>query len=87
MDELRVAVTLTNGRSHVLDLPDEVTAEDAAAVLRGERPGSEIGWELGDGDWLPFGTGTGWVCKRTVAEITLVDFSGDKDLYIDEPYR
>ncbi len=83
MNEKRIAVTLTNGRSHVLDLPKEVVAVDAVAVIRGERPGSEIGWELGDGEWLPFGSGTGWVSKRTVAEIALVDFSGD---YIDEPY-
>jgi hypothetical protein len=86
-EDKRVAVTLTNARSHVLDLPAEVAAVDAAAVIRGERPGREINWEAGDGEWLPFGNGVGWVRKRTIAEIALVDYSGDEEIYIDEPYR
>lgn len=85
MGEKRVAVTLTNGRSHVLDLPDGVAAVDAVTVIRGDRPGGELGWELGDGEWLPFGTGAGWVRKRSVVEVTLVDFA-DESVYSGEPY-
>jgi hypothetical protein len=87
MSDKRIAVTLTNGRSHVLDLPDEISAADAAAVIRGERPGSEIGWEQGDGDWLPFGTGFGWVSKSAVAEISLVEYTADEEVYVELPYR
>jgi hypothetical protein len=87
MADKRIAVTLTSGRSHVLDLPDELAAEDAAAVIRGDRPGRELDWELGDGEWLRYGNGFGWVRKSTIAEITLVDYSADEEIYIDEPYR
>jgi hypothetical protein len=87
MDEQRIAVTLTNGRSHVLDLPAEISAADAVAVIRGERPGSEIGWEAGEGEWLPYGSGFGWVRKSTVAEITLVEYTADEEVYVELPYR
>jgi hypothetical protein len=87
VEQKRLAVTLTNARSQVLDLPAEIDAADAAAVIRGERSGREINWETGDGEWLPFGNGAGWVRKRSIAEITLVDYSADEEIYIDEPYR
>jgi hypothetical protein len=86
MNDKRIAVTLVNGRSHVLDLPDEVAAADAVAVIRGERSGSEIGWDQGDGDWLSFGAGFGWARKSTVAEIALVEFTTDQEAYVDRTY-
>ena len=58
----------------MLDLPETVAAEDAATVIRSERAGSEIGWELGDGEWLSFGARSGWVSKSAIAEIALVDY-------------
>jgi hypothetical protein len=85
MGDKRVAVTLSNGRSHVLDLPEGVAAVDAVTVIRGDRSGGEMGWELGDGEWLPSGTGAGWVRKRSVVEVTLVDFA-DESIYSGDPY-
>jgi hypothetical protein len=86
-DDKRIAVTLTNGRSHVLDVPGNVAADDAVAVIRGQRPGSAVGWGTGDDEWLSFGSGFGWVRKDSIAEISLVDFGADEEIYIDEPYR
>jgi len=86
MNGKRIAVTLTNGRSHVLDLPDEVAAADAVAVIRGERHGSEIQWDQGDGEWLSFGAGFGWVRKSEVAEISLVEHTADEEVYVQLPY-
>ena len=73
-DDKRVAVTLGNGRSHVLDLPESVSADDAAAVIRGDRAASEVGWQGGDAQWLVFGNGQGWVHRAWIAEVTLVDY-------------
>ena len=87
MDGKRIAVTLTNGRSQVLDLPDGVVTADAVAVIRGERRGSEIGWDQGDSEWLPFGSGFGWVSKNAVAEISIVEYTAEEEIHIDHPYR
>jgi hypothetical protein len=86
MDDKRVAVTLTNGRSHVLDLPEDVTAQDAAAVIRGQRAGSEVGWDEGSGEWLPFGNGYGWAHRSAVAEIMIVDYVSDEAMLGDQLY-
>jgi hypothetical protein len=86
LEEKRVAITLTNGRSHVLDVPDGVPVEDAAAVIRGERNGSEVGWEQGDGDWLPFGNGFGWAHRSAVAEIAIVDYAPEEPPFGDQIY-
>jgi hypothetical protein len=58
----------------VLDLPESVSADDAAAVIRGDRLGSEVGWQGGDAAWLVFGNGKGWIHRASIAEIMLVDF-------------
>jgi hypothetical protein len=70
----RLAVTLTNGRSHVLRLPEDVAAEDAADVLRGGRTGAEVGWPDGDAEWLRFDQGEGWVHRSAIAELELVSW-------------
>ena len=80
-DEKRVAVTLVNGRSHVVDLPDTVTPSDAAAVIRGDRSASDLGWPEGDSAWLAFGNGQGWVRKDSIAEVMLVEY------FPDEPHQ
>ena len=86
METKRVAVTLTNGRSHAVDLPEGVAAEDATAVLRGERSGSEAGWPDGDSDWVSFGNGQGWVRRDEIAEITVVDYFPDEPAHGSHVY-
>ena len=75
MESKRVAVTLTNGRSHLVDAPASVAPEDVAAVIRGEAAATDVGWPEGEAGWLSFGNGQGWVRQEQVAEIMLVDTS------------
>jgi hypothetical protein len=86
METTRLAVTLTNGRSHAIDLPEGIAAEDAAAVLRGARTGSEIGWPDGDAEWISFGNGQGWVRRETIAELALVEYFPDEPAYGSQVY-
>lgn len=74
MESKRVAVTLTNGRSHLLDAPESVAPELVVAVIRRERLAAEVGWPEGDAEWLGFGNGQGWVRRESIAEIMLVDY-------------
>jgi hypothetical protein len=82
----KLAVVLTNGRSHVIDVPEGVAVEDAAAVMRGAREGGDVGWEEGAGDWLPYGNGFGWIHRRAVAEITIVDYAPEEPPFGDQIY-
>jgi hypothetical protein len=77
-DDKRVAVTLVNGRSHVVDLPENVAPGDAAAAIRGDRSAGELGWPEGDGAWLAFGNGQGWVRRESIAEVMLVEYFPDE---------
>jgi len=77
MDERNVAVVLMNGRSHMLDVPEGMEAAVAAAVVRGERSGSDAGWSDGEARWLSFGQGQGWLHRDSIAEIVLVDYADD----------
>jgi hypothetical protein len=77
MDGTNVAVVLTNGRSHVVDLPDGLDARTAAEVVRGVRRGAEVGWEAGDAQWLQVGNGQGWVNRDSLAEVLLVEYTAD----------
>ena len=74
----RVAVTLSNGRSHVLRLPEDVAAEQAAEVLCGLLRGSDIGWPEGDRAVVPTDGGQGWVLRAHVAEFALVEFADEQ---------
>jgi hypothetical protein len=69
----RLSVTLTNGRGHMLLLPESVDVREAADVLCGIRSGSEIGWPEGDGTWLRFDEGDGWLRRDAIAEVAVVD--------------
>jgi hypothetical protein len=86
MESRRLAVTLTNGRSHAVDVPDDIAAEDAAAVLRGTRGATDVGWPAGDGEWLAFGHGQGWVRRDAIAEIAVVDYFADEQPYGSQLY-
>jgi hypothetical protein len=77
----RVAVTLVNARSHVVDVPEDVDAATAAAVLRGERSGAEVGWAVGESEWLSFGNGQGWVRRDAIAEIAVVDYAPAEETF------
>ena len=70
----RLSVTLTNGRGHMLLLPDSIDAHEAAAVLCGIRSGSEIGWPEGEATWLRFDEGDGWLRRDAIAEVAVVDW-------------
>ena len=52
-DDRRIAVTLINGRSHILQLPEEVEVEAASEALTGRRQPAELGWNDAERDWLP----------------------------------
>ena len=86
MESKRVAVTLVNGRSHLVDVPETVASEDAAAVIRGERAGAEVGWTEGEDAWLSFGAGQGWVHRTSIAEIMLVEYLPDELPYGHQIY-
>jgi hypothetical protein len=75
MDERRVAVTLANGRSHILKLPDGLAPQDAAAALRGEPGAPE--WAEGAGEWLAIEQGEAWVRRGAIAEVAVVDYPED----------
>lgn len=75
MEERRVAVTLANGRSHILKLPEGLAPQDAVAVLRGV-PGAPD-WPDGAGEWLPLEQGEAWVRRDAIAEVAVVDFPAD----------
>ena len=81
MESKRVAVTLTNGRSHLVDAPASVAPEDVAAVIRGEATATDVGWPEGEAGWLSFGNGQGWVRQEQVAEIMLVDYLPEEPAY------
>jgi hypothetical protein len=70
----RLSVTLTNGRAHVLRLPEGVEAKAAADVLCGLHSAAEAGWSEGAGDWLPFDEGDGWIRRDAIVEVAVVDW-------------
>ena len=74
MADQRLAITLVNGRSHSLALPEDVDPNDAVDVLLGRRKGDELGWPAGDEDWLATQDGTGWVRRDAVVEAVVVDW-------------
>lgn len=86
MDSRKVAVTLANGRSHLVDVPADVAPDEAAAIIRGERTPAEVGWPAGGEDWLAFGNGQGWVRRESIAEIALVDYIPDESAYGPQVY-
>ena len=75
MEERRVAVTLANGRSHILKLPVGLAPQDAVAVLRGEAGDHE--WPEWSGEWLPLEQGEAWIRRAAIAEVAVVDFPAD----------
>ena len=75
MDERRVAVTLANGRSHILKLPQGLAPQDAVAILRGEPTAAE--WPDGGGEWLSLEQGEAWVRREAIAEVAVVDYPED----------
>jgi hypothetical protein len=85
-DEQRVAVTLFNGRSHILRLPPEVAAEDAGAALTGRRPGSEVGWAEADEEWLAAEQAGVWVRKSAIIEVAVVDYPDDPSVALTYGY-
>lgn len=76
-DERRIAVTLVNGRSHILRLPAEVELEAASEVLTGRRQAAELGWEEADREWLPTERGDVWVRQTAIVEVAVVDYPED----------
>jgi hypothetical protein len=76
-DDRRIAVTLVNGRSHILQIPPELAAEDAGAALTGRREASELGWEEAEREWLPAERGGTWVRKSAIVEVAVVDYPED----------
>jgi hypothetical protein len=76
-DEKRVAVTLVNGRSHILRIPEDVTAVEASEALAGVRAADELGWEGANAEWLPAERGDVWVRKSAIAEIAVIDYPED----------
>jgi hypothetical protein len=72
----RLVVTLQNGRSHVLRLPESVAPDRAALVLAGLQTGAEAGWpEADEREWLRFDQGDGWLRRSAVVEVELVDWA------------
>ena len=69
----RLSVTLTNGRAHVLRLPDGVDPAAAAQALCGTSSALEAGWPGGD-EWLPFDEGQGWLRRDAIVEVSVVDW-------------
>lgn len=76
-DEKRVAVTLVNGRSHILRIPEDLTADEAGEALVGVRAADELGWSEANGEWLQSERGGVWVRKSAIAEIAVVDYPED----------
>ncbi len=81
MEGQRVAVTLVNARSHVVDVPEDVDPAVAAAVLRGEQSGADSGWAAGDSEWLSYGNGQGWIRRDAIAEIAVVDYAPAEETF------
>jgi hypothetical protein len=76
-DERRIAVTLVNGRSHILQLPAGLEVEAASEALTCRRQAGELGWEEAERDWLPTERGGVWVRKSAIVEIAVVDYPED----------
>ena len=70
----RLTVTLGNGRSHILLLPEGVDPDAAGEALSGLRSPAEVGWPEGAADWLRFDEGAGWVRRTAIAEVVVVDW-------------
>jgi hypothetical protein len=85
-DEQRVAVTLFNGRSHILRLPPEVAAEHAGEALIGRRSGSEVGWGEADEEWLPAEQAGVWIRKSAIVEVAVVDYPDDPSVALGYQY-
>ena len=75
MDEKRIAVTLANGRSHILKLPEGLAPQDAVKIVRGEPAGAE--WPEGNSEWLLLAQGEAWVRREAIAEVAVVDYPED----------
>jgi hypothetical protein len=75
MDETRLAVTLANGRSHILKLPEGLAPQDAVDILRGGR--ADSAWPEAMSGWLPLEQGEAWIRFDAVAEVALVDYPED----------
>jgi hypothetical protein len=70
----RLSVTLLNGRSHILRLPDDVDPMRAASSLCGLGSTDDVGWP-GEAIWLPYDEGTGWLRRDAIAEVAVVDWA------------
>jgi hypothetical protein len=79
--EKKLAVTLSNGRSHVLQLPQDVDPRVAAEALCGLRSAAEAGWLEADGEWLPFEQGEGWLRRSAISEIAIVEWVESAEIY------
>ena len=85
MDDVRVAVTLNNGRSHILRIPEGVTARDLASALRGVTVATDLKWD-DDDEWLELERGDAWVRRDAVAELAIVDYPDDPSTAIGYQY-
>lgn len=70
----RLSVTLVNGRSHILLLPEDLDPMDAALALCGFDSEVDAGWP-GDAAWLSFDEGTGWLRRDAITEVAVVDWA------------
>jgi hypothetical protein len=84
MLEKRLAVTLNNGRSHILDVPGNVGVQAVAAALVGETNGSDLIWDGADREWLRVDQGLGWVRRSAIVEVTIIDFADEPDVIYGE---
>jgi hypothetical protein len=70
----RLSVTLLNGRSHILLLPEDLDPMEAASSLCGLGSVDEVSWP-GEAVWLPYDEGTGWLRRDAIAEVAVVDWA------------
>jgi hypothetical protein len=70
----RLSVTLVNGRSHILLLPDDLDPMEAASALCGFATDTEVEWP-GEATWLSFDEGTGWLRRDAITEVAVVDWA------------
>ena len=67
-----VEVTLTDGSTHILLLPAEVSAQRAVGILIGTRePDDDSPWPPGDGEWLETETAC-WIRREAIVAVRII---------------